>query len=49
MEWVEEEVEGEKIRPMNVDNTLGQFGCEGEEREASNWIRVWERGRGQGG
>lgn len=49
LEWVEEEVEGEKIRPMNADNTLGQFGHEGEEREASNWIKIWERGWGQGG
>lgn len=32
LEWVEEEVDGEKIKPMNIDNSSEQFGCEDEER-----------------
>lgn len=41
MEWVEEEVEGEETKLMNRDNCSEQLGCEGKEREASRWIRMW--------
>lgn len=41
MEWVEEEVEGDETKLMNRDNSSEQLGCEGEEREASSWIRIW--------